>query len=661
MADTINQNPGNVKNPNNVYWATKETDEIKHDILARIDTYYRKIQGNGHLRLWRELYKQYFRGWEIRGELKQYGAQGEKVRIFVNHFKNILQHILVMTTGDRPAFQAIAENTDYKSQQQSILANQLLMYYLKSKNVESLIKESCESALIFGEGWLYLEWDFSVGEDYVPPQMVEGESIGAGLKTGEIVCTGLLPTEVIRDYSVRNFYDNSWYIIRRYKNKYDLAAKYPDFADEIIKNGDDQKYAERNINLEDYKDVNSELIACYTFMHKKTTVLPKGRLIEMCGDGTIMFDGQLPTEEITLYNIVPYTRKDANFGISGSMDMLPLQQALDGLYSIIISNENALGMSNILTPDGCNISVNEIAKGLRNIKYNPAAGKPETLNLLNTNPEIFSSAQNLIQQMELISGINSITRGNVEKDLSGSAMALLQSMAIEYNSGLQNNYSIFLENLGSGIIDILKRYAKAPRIALIVGKSKQSYIKTFTGDEISGIKRVTVEISNPSTKTVAGKINLADSIMLKFPQFIRVPEQYVNIYKTGNVDILTDETSNELSLMEAENEMLMNGDLVQAIAIENHPMHIASHKGVLSNMEAKANAQVVQATLMHIQEHNEIMNPPMPPMPMGKGGKPGIPQTQQTQQRAGQGEPGMPNMPQNPLSKQPFNPQTGGM
>ncbi len=64
------------------------------------------------------------------------GEQGEIANLPVNHLRNIAQNILVMITATRPAMEARAVNTDYKSLVQTKLANGLLDYYMREKRLE---------------------------------------------------------------------------------------------------------------------------------------------------------------------------------------------------------------------------------------------------------------------------------------------------------------------------------------------------------------------------------------------------------------------------------------------------------------------------------------------------------------------------------------------
>jgi len=92
-------------------------------------------------------------------QIKFTGEQGELAQINVNTFRNIAQHLINMTTANRPAMEAQSVNTDYKSQSQTILANGLLDYYMYQKRLEDFLRNAVESAVVLGEGYVRLGID----------------------------------------------------------------------------------------------------------------------------------------------------------------------------------------------------------------------------------------------------------------------------------------------------------------------------------------------------------------------------------------------------------------------------------------------------------------------------------------------------------------------
>jgi hypothetical protein len=229
------------------------------------------------------------------------------------------------------------------------------------------------------------------------------------------------------------------------------------------------------------------------------------------------------------------------------------------------------------------------------------------MDLLRTAPEVFNFADLLIKQTELISGVNEVSRGNAPATLSGAAMALIQQQAIQFSSGLQSSYNTFLEKIGSATIELIKTFAESPRVAQIVGKNKKSMLKKFKSDDLLGISRVVVDMGNPLMKTGAGKMQIADTLLQT--GLIKTPEQYIMALTTGNVEPLYEHERSTQTMIREENEALMEGDhqeVVNAIPVDDHALHVLEHTCVLNNLEARMNPGIVKAVLTHIQQHIEL-------------------------------------------------------
>jgi hypothetical protein len=406
-----------------------------------------------------------------------------------------------------------------------------------------------------------------------------------------------------------------------------------------------------------------------------------------------------------------------SFGYTTAFDLLALQDITDALHSTIVTNQSTFGVQNITAPQGHNLTVSQLGGGLNFIEYDPAAGKPEPLNLTFTPPEIFNYLGSVEKTMETLSGVNSVARGNPEANLrSGNSLALVQSMAIQFNNGLQQSYAQLIEDVGTAIIKTLKDFASVERTAMLVGNNNRTYLKAFKGQDLKDIDRVVVDMGNPLAKTTAGKLEMANYLMQM--GLIKSPDQYMTVMKTGNLDVMLEGPMRELTYIKQENEWLADGKEAPVLITDNHLQHIMEHKSVLSTIEARMNPEVMRAVRIHIEEHvnamkngdpdvlamigvqplqpgrtqmdnldpnqavmrreqemqqqiaNQQMMGGMPtPMPGAPQGEPvpGQPGQQPPMQQApvpgmpGQEMPGQPGVPKNPMSGAPWNPETGGL
>ena len=237
--------------------------------------------------------------------------------------------------------------------------------------------------------------------------------------------------------------------------------------------------------------------------------------------------------------------------------------------------------------------------GMKLIEYPAGAQEPKPTQFLNTPAEIFNRLAQIEMEMEKIAGIPGLLRGQVPANIkSGTGLAYLSSQALQFNSPFQRAWFNLLEDMGTGLVQILRRFSKAPRILTIIGKANSYKRLEFTGEDVGGIDRVQVEVTSPLAKTYAGKLQIAQDLLQS--GMIKTPEDYFTVLRTGNLDPLTDASTTELLSIRKENEDLVEGKPVLVMPTDNAPLHIKEHLSILDNPEVRRNPEIVQRILSHV-------------------------------------------------------------
>jgi hypothetical protein len=582
----------------NVYFAQQDADKRAAILLERATNWYQTLESSGYKEklktMWCAYHGTYFDSNDDSHSITFGGEQGELVQIAVNHLRNIAQHMLNMITGSRPMMQARSINTDYKSLVQTKLANGLLDYYMRDHRLEEYLKTAVEMSIVLGSGYIKMEWNATTGEvfDY-------NEDLGIEIREGDLEFSNLSPFDVYFDTN-REDKRHDWVVCRSFKNRFDIAAKYPEFSDKILAlpTKSDIEY----FSLFTFHHDETDLIPVYEFYHKRTESMPDGLYQLFLSEDVTLLESNMPYRNLPVYCIAPAYYLGTPFAYTPMFDLLGLQDAVNSLYSTVLTNQTAFGVQNILVPQGSNISISELSGNLNVIEANQQFGKVEALNLTQTPKEIFDFIIMLEKAMETISGVNSVSRGNPDPNLrSGTSLALVQSMTLQYISGLQQSYVSLIEDMGTGIINTLKDHANVPRVATIVGKGNRTYLKEFSGDDLSSVSRVVVDIGNPLARTTAGKVEMAEQMMQM--GVIKTPEQYLTVVNTGQLDSLTEDTQSQLFLVKAENERLVNDEPIMAVLTDTHDLHIREHATVLADPELRFDPELVARVTQHIQEH----------------------------------------------------------
>lgn len=616
----------------NQYFAAKPANEAAGILLEKSTTFYKRLNSNSFVekiqKMWRFYYGM-FSDVNVGHEVGFTGEQGELVTLPVNHFRNLASHILSMITANRPVMEARAINTDYKSLAQTYLANGILEYYMREKHLEKAIRDAVEMSIITGAGFIKLEWNATAGEAY------DGdEEEGTIDYEGELEFSVHSPLDVVVDGTKDSWADHDWVLVRSKENKYNLMSKYPELAEKI--NGvTPVNELDGAFNLSLWSNDSTDDVFIYEFFHRRCDAMPDGRYLLFVDSNITLLDAKLPYRVIPVFRVAPSNILGTPYGYSPMFDVFPIQEGINSLYGTIMTNQNAFGVQNIWVPKANDIQIHSLEGSLNVVE---SAVKPESLQLTETPTEIFKFLEVLIAAAETISGINSVTRGNPQPNLeSGTAMALIQSMAIQFVSGLQHSYVKIIEDVGTAIIQILKDYADTPKTVALVGKNNRTYLKEFTGDELNSINRVVVDVGNPLSRTLAGRIQIADNLLQY--QLIKSPQQYFQVLNTGKIDVMFEGEMNELLLIKRENEKLMEGQLVKALILDNHKLHIDEHRSVLSDPDLRDDNALAQNVLNHIQEHINLLRDGDPDLLIMTGQQPLQPPPQQLPPDGGQGGP----------------------
>lgn len=584
------------------YFATLPIDQLLPELERKVMDYGDYILRTGKLTQWRTNWEMYNRS-ELKIGLRYGGDRGQYKLIESNIFRSILTGLVSVICSQRPTFQPEAVNDDHRSMSQDLIFDSVSNYYLKVKKLEDCYKQGTMTGLLFGEGWLFQHWDANVGEviDVMNDPTTPGKQ--NPVKEGDVQFDLIYPMDMIRDYT-RLDMNNDWYIIRQYINKWDLVAQRPDLKDDLMGltiTTDLQRY--RFGHIIDSQTSNMDLIPVYTFTHKKTASCPEGRFVQYIDSEVFILDTPQPYDEITAYPMCPDIMPMQNFGSTIMTALVKLQYAYDKALSIVLTNQQAFAIQNIVVDDATQTKPEQVIEGLNFIRTNLSKGIPQALQLCKTPEEVFTFLTLMETQMEKLSGLPSILRGTPPTGVqSGTAMAFLQAQALVFNSPIQQAYISFLERSATGLFNILKSFANSKRMLAIAGTSKAQYISEFSGKDLENITRVIVQAGNPATATEAGKLQTAQDLMAK--GMVNTKE-YFTVLNTGQLDPMTEGPEAENMYISEENELLRQGKPCVASFGDNHQLHIQQHNTLFFDTQLRMNPQnpVLTNTLTHMMQH----------------------------------------------------------
>ena len=617
------------------YFASEGPDKIAGELWQRVQKYYQHLKDSGLASLVYSLHAALL-GQTTNGtggtsfRITKGGEQGELLNSVENHLSSIGNALVTLTTAQRPAIQYLAANSDYKSLAQTSLAQGIGDWWLTERQLEQHVKEAVRKAVRLMEGHILVEWSATEGEDVMARESDEGEMLG-GLpeKTGDIRNTVLGILDVVRDVYATSWEALDWLIVRQWVNRYDLAAKYPEHVDAILALTPAQDVSDRIGLGSTLRSADTALIPMWKFFHKRTAAVPEGRMVSFVDDNTVLFDGANPyRDELPVKRVVADEIDGTPFGFTPMAHLLSLQEAVNGLDSSMITNALGRGVGNMVTnaPDG-SVTVEEVSSSMNLIKT-PPGSEVKALEWPDMPSEFANLKAAKISAMEVISGANSVVRGNpsenVGEDASGAKLALIAAQAIQANSGLESSYANLLRDICLAIINRYKDFGgSVPRLARLAGKNRQYMVKEFTASDLEDVDRVSVDVGSPMMRTVSGRMAIADKAM-SYPK-AEDRMAYLHLIKEGTLDPGMEDGHSQSMRIRQENELMMEGQRPRVLVSDPHWLEIKKHLSILDNPSlrepAPENEAIASVVLGHVQEHLMSLKTMDPTLVLAVGGQ----------------------------------------
>lgn len=581
-----------------VYFAARNAEDCASALLEKGQSFFQTMRSNSYLEKISQMYHFYYGNFNQDSssnghEITFTGEHGELVKLPVNHFRNLAQNIYNMIIANRPVLEARAINSDYKALSQTYLANGILDYYMREKGLEEAINEAVEMAIVLGASFIKMDWNAMGGEIY------EFDKDGEPVFEGELEFSVLNPMDVVVD-GTKERWNHEWIMTRSYVNRYNLVAKRPDLASKIM--GIQTKNENMQGRLGYFSNDSTDDVPVYEFFHKRTAAMPEGRYMIFLDTDIVLLDAPMPYREIPIFRLAPANIMGTPYGYTNMFDIYPLQEAINALMSGALTNQNAFMVQSVWLPSGSDISAEQL-DGMTIIQ---SQAKPEPIQLTQTPPEVFEMIKGLVGTAETLTGVSSVTRGQPEASLrSAQALALVQSMSLQFQSNFQQSYVKFLENIGTCLIEILKDFAQTPKLIALVGRNKRPLLKEFKGDMIKDIKKVIVDVGNPLSRSTAGRVQMAEQLAQM--KLIKNPQQYFMVMETGRLDSMIEGDISDLLLIKRENEWMLEGKDVFANPLDQHRMHIMEHRAVINDPELRQNPELLSKVQAHLQEHINML------------------------------------------------------
>lgn len=599
-----------------IYWAKKKASDLVGALKEKERLYYDAVTRRGLASMWRIAWAQYYGtdpanpGDMATQTLARVGPKGKFVRFRINEVRSIIRQQNVIALGERPNFQAIAVSSDYAALAQVEICDSAVTHFYKRSVGEAKERALLEGDGVWGASYGHVRWDVDGGDMVdvdqpipgAPPDPMTGQPMTMPVpqRSGMPQMDVVYPWDMIQDPSAREM---SWCIVRERVSKWETAAQYKAYAEQIKKANVLDEYALDFLYSHDVDQANSDDCIVKHFYHPRCAAIPDGRYVGVCAD-EVLWDLPCPVlDGIPVVELCSGKYVCSSLGYSDGWDLIAVQEMIDQLCSDTASNLSTFGRQVMFYDKGSDFEFDKIAEGLFAFGKVPNTADPKAINFAEMPAAVQWFLEYLHERHQSISGLNSVARGDPKSNIrTGTMAALFHSIAIEFQSARQSALDGFRERMANLILDMVRQNANSKFFIEIAGEDERPYMKEFTAQSVSGVKRVIMQTANPMLRTQAGRLEVFNAIK-DYP-----PDQRsaaIELIVSGNSKAFTKKDRSCELRIQFENETLARGEPVQVLPTDNPFKHVPEHVAHLERMSEtlQTDPNAGQALMQHIIQH----------------------------------------------------------
>ena len=596
-----------------VYWARKVGPDFISAIAEKEEAYFESARNRGLLAMWVVSYAAHHG--LTPDDLRDFATQTigfsgnelELIRFHLNLIRPYIRHQTSLALGEPAAFKALVNNSDQRSFAKSLLADKIINALYKRYSAPLDMKVA-EGDGAFGLGGTHYRWDFLGGDDMRVPRPL---TLDDGTQTehytveksGEPIVTVFYPWSNVRETRIAG--QHQWTIVRELDSRWNLIANFPQHKEQLLAANThfDQYDFGTLFRLEELYYASKDQLTVKHFYHRRCAAVPEGRYVMMVND-IILWDGPCPRKRgLPVAWMQSGEFIESTFGYADAWDLIAIQQALNQVNSDEMQNYATFGRQSIAIEKGTEVTIDSLAQGTA-FYVPPGAAMPKAIQLAAVPATLPDLKQYLHKMLDTVSGQNAASRGDPDPNVrSGEMNALLDSIAIRYQSFRQDAARRFRIEGATILLDMITRYGETPFLVDIAGIEQRSYVAEFTKDDLSGIQRIEIEQVSPLMQSTAGRLQLVTNLRNMPPEDRAAAYEMVT---SGNTTRwLKTENSCE-QFIRKENELLITGEAPVYVTeaddpFKHYPMHFSTLEQLLS--ADKRDEQAILRVRAHMQEH----------------------------------------------------------
>ena len=551
-------------------------------------------------------------------------------KFVVNHLYDMTETKISQMCRIKPSVDILPTNDEHSDKNAAIAVKHLINHLWYLHNMDSLLQKMQRYTRIFGESYVFIEWDPEQGD--LHPLYVKARDAGTDLmlldaegnpelddsgkpvildkdvpvKIGDLKYEVEVPWRVFLQRK-RKIEDVDYCFRIKVKAIEDLKKDYPHLKQKLK--------SEKNIKLFNTNDLTEKLLEEETvvieFFHKNTQYCPEGYYVKFTKDVILeksrlpYSHGGLPFERLTDLDVPEHLN-----GISAYEMIRPVQSMHNNLSTLLAKNIYLTGHAKWVMPRGA-CKIESLGNDSTIVQYQGPT-PPQLLQTRPNPPEAYQFREMLKDEMGQIYGVQGVSRGTPPKGITaGVALQFLNEQEQERATTDVAKHNSLIQSIAKKTIAVAGDYYQPDdgRMLRIVGKDNKYSIRHFDSANLSKDYDIRVQVGSALPESKAGKIQRIIEIMQLKPDLLS-NERWIDLLDLGNSDKMNTLITSAVRAAESENEDMMAGKFVEDPQdYEDHIVHWKTHVKEIQKRSFKEECplELREKVLEHIALHEFAM------------------------------------------------------
>lgn len=359
-----------------------------------------------------------------------------------------------------------------------------------------------------------------------------------------------------------------------------------------------------------------------TYLERPSPHRPKGRMILIAGDDTLLYYGPLPYGRIPIVQCICREIPGQFFGKSVIEDLIPRQRAYNGCMNRIHEYIKRITIQGYVAEEGA-VDIDDYEENGQTpgvlLEYRKGFAPPTPIPNGVLPGEIMTERYNLVRDMEYVAGVSQLTTSGAAPSgvTSGVALEAIKATDDTRLSLTGDHIRNCVKNLARLWLEIYKQYADTPRAMRYVGANEMAKAMIWSQEDINSYdveyttenELVMSEDMQKQRFLEAYNLGLFTDENGRIPE--RVKHQALECMKIGKYSELLNINQLQLQAAQRENVFFESGVFPEVSEIDDHQIHIEEHMRYMLQMRYQVmqmkKPAYADAMIQHLNQHKQAI------------------------------------------------------